>query len=170
MGVNVLLFLVFQIGVEPWRRKRLVKGFEEKVVEALEKEKDGYAPVRLAGEAIPHGDIAVSMGDGLLAEAPSADQNGITESQTNSFPAIEEIEGEKSWQRFLRICQIKLWDLFSERMVNVRQLDLTARAIEGTLAGIAICNFGWRADSQHMNLYSLMAGLFLLWVRITLQQ
>lgn len=38
MGVNVLLFLIFQIGVEPWRRKRLVKGFEEKVMEALERE------------------------------------------------------------------------------------------------------------------------------------
>ncbi|KAL3488880.1 Mdm33 family-domain-containing protein [Aspergillus germanicus] len=39
MGVNVLLFLVFQIAVEPWRRRRLVKGFEEKVIEAIEKEK-----------------------------------------------------------------------------------------------------------------------------------
>ena len=39
MGVNVLLFLVFQFGFEPWRRKRLVRGFEEKVKEALEKEK-----------------------------------------------------------------------------------------------------------------------------------
>ncbi|KKK26490.1 hypothetical protein ARAM_001014 [Aspergillus rambellii] len=39
MGVNVLLFLVFQIAVEPWRRKRLVKGFEEKVIEAIEREK-----------------------------------------------------------------------------------------------------------------------------------
>ncbi|QSZ28573.1 hypothetical protein DSL72_003071 [Monilinia vaccinii-corymbosi] len=39
MGVNVLLFLVFQFGFEPWRRRRLVAGFEEKVREALEKEK-----------------------------------------------------------------------------------------------------------------------------------
>ncbi|PKX97341.1 putative mitochondrion biogenesis protein (She9) [Aspergillus novofumigatus IBT 16806] len=39
MGVNVLLFLIFQVAVEPWRRKRLVKGFEEKVIEAIEKEK-----------------------------------------------------------------------------------------------------------------------------------
>ncbi|KGQ01749.1 hypothetical protein PAAG_11467 [Paracoccidioides lutzii Pb01] len=38
MGVNVLLFLIFQVAVEPWRRRRLVKGFEEKVMEALEKE------------------------------------------------------------------------------------------------------------------------------------
>lgn len=36
MGVNVLLFVVVQIGLEPWRRKRLVKGFEEKVKEAVQ--------------------------------------------------------------------------------------------------------------------------------------
>lgn len=35
MGLNVLLFVVFQILIEPWRRRRLVKGFEEKVQEAL---------------------------------------------------------------------------------------------------------------------------------------
>lgn len=39
MGINVLLFIVFQIAVEPWRRRRLVKGFEEKVEIAL-KERD----------------------------------------------------------------------------------------------------------------------------------
>lgn len=39
MGVNVLLFLIFQVAVEPWRRRRLVTGFEEKVMEALEREK-----------------------------------------------------------------------------------------------------------------------------------
>lgn len=39
MGINVLLFVIFQIAVEPWRRKRLVKGFEEKVEVAL-KERD----------------------------------------------------------------------------------------------------------------------------------
>jgi sensitive to high expression protein 9, mitochondrial len=35
MGVNVLLFVVVQIGLEPWRRARLVKGFEEKVKEVV---------------------------------------------------------------------------------------------------------------------------------------
>lgn len=35
MGLNVLLFIVFQILVEPWRRRRLVRGFEDKVQEAL---------------------------------------------------------------------------------------------------------------------------------------
>jgi sensitive to high expression protein 9, mitochondrial len=37
MGLNVLLFLILQIAVEPWRRQRLVKGFEEKVKEAIGK-------------------------------------------------------------------------------------------------------------------------------------
>ena len=36
MGVNVLLFIVVQVGFEPWRRKRLVRGFEEKVKEAVQ--------------------------------------------------------------------------------------------------------------------------------------
>ncbi|ETN45248.1 uncharacterized protein HMPREF1541_10125 [Cyphellophora europaea CBS 101466] len=36
MGLNVLLFVVFQILIEPWRRKRLVRGFEEKVELALQ--------------------------------------------------------------------------------------------------------------------------------------
>jgi She9 / Mdm33 family len=43
MGVNVLLFVVVQIGLEPWRRSRLVKGFEQKVQEAfdqIQKERD----------------------------------------------------------------------------------------------------------------------------------
>lgn len=44
MGLNVVLFVVFQILVEPWRRRRLVRGFEEKVELALQ-ERD----VQLAG-------------------------------------------------------------------------------------------------------------------------
>ncbi|KAJ9643708.1 sensitivity to high expression protein she9 [Knufia peltigerae] len=50
MGLNVLLFVVFQIAVEPWRRKRLVKGFEEKVELAL-KERDGDKPTLQATTA-----------------------------------------------------------------------------------------------------------------------
>jgi sensitive to high expression protein 9 len=36
MGVNLFLFWVVQIGLEPWRRRRLVAGFEEKVREVIE--------------------------------------------------------------------------------------------------------------------------------------
>ncbi|KIV87360.1 hypothetical protein PV11_02912 [Exophiala sideris] len=44
MGLNVLLFVVFQIAVEPWRRRRLVKGFEEKVEMALKERNEDRTP------------------------------------------------------------------------------------------------------------------------------
>ena len=40
MGLNVLLFLIFQVVLEPWRRRRLVKGFEEKVELAIRESAD----------------------------------------------------------------------------------------------------------------------------------
>ncbi|RYP46967.1 hypothetical protein DL768_006890 [Monosporascus sp. mg162] len=50
MGVNVLLFLAFQFGAEPWRRARLVRGFEQKVREALEEEREKMRAVRAEEE------------------------------------------------------------------------------------------------------------------------
>ncbi|KAF8248897.1 hypothetical protein K440DRAFT_471794, partial [Wilcoxina mikolae CBS 423.85] len=38
MGFNVLLFVVVQLGLEPWKRKRLVGGFEDKVREVIQQE------------------------------------------------------------------------------------------------------------------------------------
>lgn len=39
MGFNIFLFIVVQLGLEPWKRKRLVGSFEEKVKSALESDK-----------------------------------------------------------------------------------------------------------------------------------
>ncbi|QLG72741.1 hypothetical protein HG535_0D04500 [Zygotorulaspora mrakii] len=36
MGVNIVLFLVFQLLLEPWKRRRLTKSFEDKVKRALD--------------------------------------------------------------------------------------------------------------------------------------
>lgn len=36
MGVNIVLFLVFQLLLEPWKRKRLTRSFEDKVKKALD--------------------------------------------------------------------------------------------------------------------------------------
>ncbi|KAI5806753.1 putative mitochondrion biogenesis protein [Peziza echinospora] len=38
MGFNVFLFVIVQLGLEPWRRRRLVGGFEEKVREVIHEE------------------------------------------------------------------------------------------------------------------------------------
>lgn len=36
MGVNIILFLVFQLLLEPWKRRRLTRSFEDKVKKALD--------------------------------------------------------------------------------------------------------------------------------------
>lgn len=38
MGFNVLLFVVVQLWLEPWKRRRLVGGFEQKVREVIQEE------------------------------------------------------------------------------------------------------------------------------------
>ena len=73
MGVNVLLFLIFQIAVEPWRRKRLVRGFEEKVMEALEKENGKMAEQSAAekAEAVKAA-LKADLGTAATAAAPAS--------------------------------------------------------------------------------------------------
>ena len=61
MGLNVLLFVVFQIMIEPWRRRRLVKGFEEKVEMALKERDEQVRAVAFVSATMqPNGDGAVS--------------------------------------------------------------------------------------------------------------
>ena len=47
MGFNVFLFVVVQLGLEPWRRRRLVGSFEEKVREVIQEETLRSALLRL---------------------------------------------------------------------------------------------------------------------------
>lgn len=47
MGFNVFLFIIVQLGLEPWRRRRLVGGFEEKVREVIQEESLRSAMLRL---------------------------------------------------------------------------------------------------------------------------
>ena len=152
----MLLFLVFQIGVEPWRRKRLVKGFEEKVKEALERE--GSA----AG--------APPLGILVTQDATSAEVQGVRESTTPadmggaqipaaadpspqaSLPVQEDIpsnivfvepsNGSKldlqhQYQKSI-LGSIRAWiqDIFSERQIVLRRIDVTTAILEGAAAGV----------------------------------
>ena len=61
MGLNVLLFVVFQIMIEPWRRRRVVKGFEEKVEIALKERDEQTRDMVLASRTVqPNGNAAVT--------------------------------------------------------------------------------------------------------------
>ena len=154
MGVNILLFFVFQFGFEPWRRARLVHGFEEKVLEALEKEKV------LQSARYGHKSIELSL-DGIVA-AGSPDQKVAVETPEIIDPATEaaavaiahddgqpitkvDVEGIKIPNQgpLLNIRDPKTWtpalqDLFSQRKISVRKQDVTLAALEGVATGAAV--------------------------------
>ncbi|KAI5868699.1 Mdm33 family-domain-containing protein [Durotheca rogersii] len=90
MGVNVLLFLVFQFGAEPWRRRRLVRGFEAKVREALDEDRDRV----LVALAEVHGPAAAAAaartGDAAATAPPPPTPPRTEPSQT---PGQDELAG-----------------------------------------------------------------------------
>lgn len=146
MGLNVLLFIVFQIGVEPWRRKRLVKGFEEKVVEALEKEgiasnaaiaalqeQAARAGVLAGSSALPH--IAIEGGN---SSSVSASRETITLGEQSAVANDAAMPAAKSAEtrQTLKSCTAAVQDLFSERSVVVRKVDITYAALQGAFTGI----------------------------------
>lgn len=159
MGVNVLLFLIFQIAVEPWRRRRLVKGFEDKVVEALEKEK---ALNRIAaGEGADAGvtaSVIPQVIDSTLeteelstpalaaassgADVPAAVEGVPLSSPDTTVPPTGTLSSRLSdissspfsityWEQVSR-------ELFSERSMTISQRELTMAAMQSAAAGAAI--------------------------------
>ena len=151
MGVNVLLFLIFQIGVEPWRRKRLVKGFEDKVMEALEREglpesKSIKTLQTAEDEAVENENIME-----IAAEEPDKPVEGLEASFLSATVELDDKDGmvtaaipfsdpksfSASSSRTLDLIIKHVLDLFSDRQIAVRQKDVTTAAIEGAAAGVA---------------------------------
>ncbi|EFR00198.1 sensitive to high expression protein 9 [Nannizzia gypsea CBS 118893] len=159
MGVNVLLFLVFQVAVEPWRRRRLVKGFEEKVAEALEKEnvrhtKELSAAIKQAKPASePEKDTSVLAADASdlpdgadkfdsAPETPMEGQNTRQEPveaqiSTPELPPLTPILppdldlAPEAWRKSSQA-------FFTERRVTILQRDLTTVVLESAAVGAAV--------------------------------
>ena len=137
MGVNVLLFLVFQIGVEPWRRKRLVKGFEEKVVEALDRDTTASRPALNANF-----DESETEGGGTVVQSSSMreeDEIQIVAPPIHPTLATAELAAPPATPKSASIIEGvrgSLRDMFSERQISVRKVDLTTAMLEGAAAGV----------------------------------
>ncbi len=160
MGVNVLLFLVFQFGFEPWRRRRLVHGFEEKVREALEKEK-------IASGVTGRTDVEEIPLDGVIAAGAQELEEEMEGGKGSAEPAVEavvacikgEAEGNEEGQQdeaasldtaemhipteLVKLRRPGTWmaaaqDLFSDKVMKLRKKDVTIIALEGAATGAAI--------------------------------
>ncbi|KAL4942149.1 hypothetical protein BDV06DRAFT_193037 [Aspergillus oleicola] len=154
MGVNVLLFLIFQIAVEPWRRKRLVKGFEEKVLEAIEKERvlaqAQVLPAATVAAATPEASTIVSTtleksSDETAAPTAPATPTTATEEHAAETTAVNTPEptahvlpqppssltAVESWREYAN-------DLVSEDPITVTRRDISVVAATSAAAGAAV--------------------------------
>ncbi|KAI9713504.1 MAG: sensitivity to high expression protein she9 [Bogoriella megaspora] len=149
MGVNILLLLVNIVGVEPWRRRRLVKevkrALDEKSIlagsEQMELERS------IAEETEPKGatlenverekkemDAEIAMLDvGVEGTVPvpleaekiaKLEQKPATETEDELPPKLI------SWKEYMQ-------DMFSERLVALRRVDITYVALQGAATGVA---------------------------------
>lgn len=163
MGVNVLLFLIFQILVEPWRRRRLVKGFEEKVKEAIETEavasrnivagltravEAGAATAaEAAAAAEPVAEMAVS--EGILEDIVSKVEPGSVHAAPAGDMApveavLEKISAERTFaEQLSTYASTEYWseviqDIFSDRNVVLTKRELTKFALQSATVGATI--------------------------------
>ncbi|KAI1369594.1 hypothetical protein F5Y08DRAFT_98123 [Xylaria arbuscula] len=159
MGVNILLFLLLQFGAEPWRRRRLVRGFEEKVREALAEERaareesEREAAAAFAATVFPSMmDIETKTAATIEEEEPVAmpapevevsEPDIIPPSPTPSLyeSLLENIIPRTSWREALM--DLDFWrdafaDLTSERQIALRMKDISLVAVEGVATGVVI--------------------------------
>ncbi|KAK6497657.1 sensitivity to high expression protein she9 [Arthrobotrys musiformis] len=91
MGINVVLFVIVQVGLEPWKRRRLVRSFEDKVRGMLKEERE----VATAAAIVAGGVVA---GAGEVVEAAKEEEvKTIIEEAPIDVPVEapeEKIEGE----------------------------------------------------------------------------
>ncbi|KFY24866.1 hypothetical protein V491_01989 [Pseudogymnoascus sp. VKM F-3775] len=157
MGVNVLLFLVFQFGFEPWRRERLTKGFEDKVLAALERERevlkieDGEAGSEVASvEAVEAqeqsqevesiGATTPELAAGIIETTGTPEvADSTTEGKTTSEFSSLQWRQPNTWKEGLvSPCVARVQNLFSEEKVSLRKQDVTLVALEGLATGAAV--------------------------------
>ncbi|KAJ5122482.1 hypothetical protein N7448_003616 [Penicillium atrosanguineum] len=168
MGMNVLLFLIFQIAVEPWRRRRLVKGFEDKVVEAMEKEKalhhvaaQGNIPASVLAPILPEvidstleTSSTESAGTIIPVAEKSVPSSAVTTdasltSATDATPAATTMASDASslYSRLSDISSsplsLEYWrqvssELFNLRSITISQHDMTMVAVQSAAAGAVV--------------------------------
>lgn len=147
MGVNVLLFIGLQFVAEPWKRKKLVKGFAEAESGVWEEVRREVGEVRtlLAEVRDGRGDKARGVegveGEALRELATPAEEVAVA-AATEVEPVA--LEGTRSWE-WLRdaVLHPHKWpavveDLYSERRIDLRMRDASILALEGAVAGATV--------------------------------
>ncbi|TKA61231.1 hypothetical protein B0A49_08749 [Cryomyces minteri] len=159
MGVNIFLLLANLVVFEPWRRRKIIRevrtALEEKtfatavpISPTLEKEVDeatmaespaivledtARADLLPAGEQNPL--------ERLVAETEQSVPGELSTANSRIASVDEQSPPEASWRGKLKLqiatCRAYLHDLFSEREISLRRVEITTIALEGAAAGVA---------------------------------
>lgn len=161
MGVNILLLLA-QIAIfEPYRRKKIVRDVKEaldektlhatpkpvEVAEEVERQIDAAVPPSFSLEraevdlkesldsVVPSGEpvgaTALAAGEVLPDDAVDVAGAAPSRGQGVTQPAVPRDVPIGTWEEYLR-------DLFSERLVHMRMVDVTNTALQGAATGVAL--------------------------------
>lgn len=158
MGFNVLLFVLVQLGLEPWKRKRLVGAFEEKVREVVNEgrtvtEESVPEELKSAPEATEIAPIEAQAEEDFLTAAdlvhfdhsyqPRAGTSSIL-SMPISFHHLRLFMADLSriWADQARQYSIQarslLGRLLSDEMVTIRYEDMSGLCLLSVLSGFLI--------------------------------
>ncbi|KAF1348588.1 Mdm33 family-domain-containing protein, partial [Delphinella strobiligena] len=156
MGLNIMLLLANLVLFEPWRRRRLVRevrvALEENALATNEKITAATSSARPAIEAVVD-DTALAAGEVLPEEAvdvvsdtiPEAISEAIPETISDVLPEATKSKEPQHWQERVeerwQYWKTVVQDLFSDREVNVRRVDVTTVALESAAAGMAVMGF-----------------------------
>lgn len=183
MGVNVLLFLVFQIAVEPWRRQRLVRGFEDKVKQAIE---------NTSQLSSTHVDMAVPRSTEIITGRPveesvvpesGSEAGSVTTTNSPDMPtepassshdsATLKPELRSMQHSFLTedAMSFEYWtdyvlSFFSDRLVLLSQRDLTIVSLQSAAAGAAAMGLLIAIFRPHWSVtwYKILSSGLTLWI------
>lgn len=100
MGINIVLFIVVQLFLEPWKRRRLVRAFEEKISkDELKKDEMYKAEIRKVG-LTPDEIIPVQNSEPVLDQT-SADVEDSDSLGINHSPLTRDVSSSLKWDNLL---------------------------------------------------------------------
>ena len=154
MGVNIVLLLA-QIGIfEPYRRRKIVrevqKALDEKILASprteMEREIDQVVEprgllVEQIEESIPDQDVAKQPLDSLVSpekdagKTPLAAGELLPEQAARPSPSPSVYPG--TWAGTWDAYKESFQDLFSERVIQLKKVDVTTTALQGAATGVA---------------------------------
>lgn len=157
MGFNVLLFVVVQLWLEPWKRKRLVGGFEEKVREVIQEEALRNALLSLqaesevalgvkmvAREEEEVGVPSVVGGEPVLLEDDVVHVAGEEEPVEELAVETAEVEEreKKLWEsavgevaRWFKFAGEQVDEAFSDQVITIKKVELATALLESVALG-----------------------------------